>query len=131
MPVASPQPAAAPAGTVVNSWNSPTYGQILVDSRGYVLYLFTPDVTTTPQCTGSCAATWPPFKPNAGAPRAGGVVQQSLLAVNDGQIDYNGHPLYFYAPDSAPAQSRGQCSGEIWYVVGVDGNAVRTPCPTG
>lgn len=125
----APVPAASPAvaGTVVTSWVSPKYGQILVDSRGFVLYLFTPDdATGTPTCTGSCAAAWPPFKPGAGAPHAEGAVQQSKLGVSGGQVTYNGHPLYFYAGDPGAHQANGQCSGRIWYVIGVDGNAVMT-----
>jgi predicted lipoprotein with Yx(FWY)xxD motif len=140
-PVVSPSPARAavtasapkaspvPAGTVVTSWNSPKYGQILVDSRGRVLYLFTPDdATGTPTCNSSngCSAQWPPFDPTNGAPRAQGAVQQSLLGTNSGQITYNGHPLYFYAGDSGADQTNGQCSGNIWYVIGPDGNAVMT-----
>lgn len=115
------------AGTIVTSWSSPKYGSILVDSRGYVLYLFTPDVSTTPTCTGSCAQLWPPFEPTKGAPEAEGGVQQSKLAVNNGQIDYFGHPLYFYAGDSGPHQTNGQGSSGIWYVVGLDGSAVGRP----
>jgi predicted lipoprotein with Yx(FWY)xxD motif len=125
----TPKASPVPVGTVVTSWNSPKYGQILVDSRGRVLYLFTPDdATGTPTCNSSngCSAAWPPFDPTNGAPRAQGAVQQSLLGTNSGQITYNGHPLYFYAGDSGADQTNGQCSSNIWYVIGVDGNAVMT-----
>jgi predicted lipoprotein with Yx(FWY)xxD motif len=53
---------------------------------------------------------------------------QSLLAVNDGQIDYGGHPLYFYAGDSGPDQTNGQCSAGIWYVIAAGGAPVRSTC---
>jgi predicted lipoprotein with Yx(FWY)xxD motif len=116
-----------PAGTVVTSWNSPKYGEILTGANGRVLYLFTPDdATGTPTCTGSCAAAWPPLMAS-GAPHAEGQVNQSLLGVSGGQVTYNGHPLYFYAADSGPDQTNGQGSGGIWYVVTVAGAANMSP----
>jgi predicted lipoprotein with Yx(FWY)xxD motif len=103
---------------------SPQYGDILVGANGHVLYLFTPDdATGTQTCTGSCAAAWPPLTTQAGAPRAEGDVKQSLLGTKNGVVTYNGHPLYFYAPDTSAHQAGGQGSGEVWYVVTVAGNA--------
>lgn len=123
-PPSAPTTTAAPAGTVVSSTNNASYGAILVDGRGRTLYLFTPDDgTSSPQCTGSCAATWPPLKAS-GTPRASGGAQQSLLGVESGQVTYNGHPLYLYAGDSAAGQTNGQGVGGIWYVVNTSGNPV-------
>jgi predicted lipoprotein with Yx(FWY)xxD motif len=114
----------APSGTVVSSTNNTSYGAILVDGNGRTLYLFTPDDgMSTPQCTGSCAQTWPPLKAS-GAPRAEGGAQQSMLGVESGQVTYNGHPLYLYAGDSAPGQTNGQGVGGIWYVVSTSGDPV-------
>jgi predicted lipoprotein with Yx(FWY)xxD motif len=123
-PAASPTTTAAAAGTVVSSTNNPQYGAILVDAKGRTLYLFTPDDgTSTPQCTGSCAQTWPPLKAS-GTPHAQGGAKQSLLGVESGQVTYNGHPLYLYAGDSAAGQTNGEGVGAIWYVVSTAGDPV-------
>lgn len=122
-PVSSPT-STVPSGTVVSSTNSSRYGPILTDARGRTLYLFTPhDATSSPQCTGSCAQTWPPVKAS-GKPRAEGGAKQSLLSVVDGQVAYNGHPLYYYSGDTASGQTNGQGVGGIWYVVSTSGSAV-------
>ena len=120
----APSPTTTPSGTVVSSTNNSSYGQILVDAHGRTLYLFTPDDgMSAPQCTGSCAQTWPPLKAS-GAPKAEGSAKQSLLGVEAGQVTYNGHPLYLYSGDSAPGQTNGEGVGGIWYVINTDGSPV-------
>ena len=54
-------------------------GKILVNSHGRTLYLFQKDSGTTSECTGACAANWPPLRAN-GSPTIGGGVNASLLA---------------------------------------------------
>lgn len=44
----------------------------------------------------------------------------------DGQteVTYDGHPLYYYAPDTAPGQTQGQGLNQFgapWYVVAPSG----------
>ena len=56
-----------------------------------------------------------------GALHAQGQARQALLGTEDGQVTYNGHPLYFYAGDSGPHQTNGQGVGGIWYVINTDG----------
>ena len=48
--------AAAPTVTVRSS----SYGKILFDGRGHVLYAFTHDARGHSRCTGACAKAWPP-----------------------------------------------------------------------
>src|SRR5579864_3230255 len=70
-----PSTTTTPSGTVVSSTNNQSYGQILVDAQGRTLYLFTPDDgMSSPQCTGSCAQTWPPLKAS-GSPKAQGAAK--------------------------------------------------------
>lgn len=119
-----PSPSTTVSGTVVSSTNNSSYGQILVDVHGRTLYLFTPDDgMSSPQCTGSCAQTWPPLKAS-GTPKAEGGAKQSLLGVEAGQVTYNGHPLYLYGGDSGPGQTNGEGAGGIWYVINTSGDPV-------
>lgn len=122
-----PSPTAVPKGVIVTSWNSPKYGEILTGANGHVLYLYTADdATGTPTCTGNCAAVWPPLEAGSGTPRAEGGVQQSKLAVKDGVVTYNNHPLYYYTGDSGADQTNGQGSGGF-YVVETSGNPNTSP----
>lgn len=102
-------------------------GQILVASDGMTLYLFEADEGDTSTCYDDCAATWPALVDDA--PTAGDGVDGSLLGTterDDGevQVTYDGHPLYFYAPDEAPGDTLGQEVGDVWYVVDAEGAAV-------
>ena len=108
----------------MSSTHNASYGDILVDASGRTLYLFTPDDgTSTPQCTGSCAQTWPPLTTTS-TPRAEGGAQQSKLGMVSGQVTYNGHPLYHYSGDAAAGQTNGEGVAAIWYVVNVAGDPV-------
>ena len=99
-------------------------GKVLVAANGRTLYLFTPDDgASSPQCTGSCAQTWPPLKAS-GTPRAQGGARQSMLGVSAGQVTYNGHPLYLYSGDSQPGQTNGEGVAAVWYVVSTSGDPV-------
>ncbi|MHB8339664.1 MAG: COG4315 family predicted lipoprotein [Mycobacteriales bacterium] len=106
----------------MSSRNNASYGEIVAETNGQTLYVYTPDDgQTSPQCTGSCAGIWPPLKTH-GQPRAEGQARQSLLGTEDGQVTYNGHPLYAYSGDTAPGQTNGQGYAGIWYVINTDGS---------
>jgi predicted lipoprotein with Yx(FWY)xxD motif len=119
----------ASTGTVNLATNR--LGQILVDSAGRTLYLFEADKGTRSTCSGACATAWPPLL-SSGAPKAGAGVNAGDLgstARADGgqQVTYHGHPLYHFARDTAPGQTRGQDLngfGADWYVLGADGNKI-------
>jgi predicted lipoprotein with Yx(FWY)xxD motif len=106
-------------------------GTMLVDSSGRSLYLFEADKGTSSTCFGSCAAAWPPLT-TSGAPKAGSGVKQALLGTTkrkDGstEVTYHGHPLYYYAGDSAPGATTGQALdqfGAEWYVLAPSGNKI-------
>jgi len=115
-----------PVGTVISSRSTPSYGDIVTDGAGRTLYLYTPDEgQSSPQCTSTagCSSTWPPLKA-MGTPRAEGAAQPALLGAEDGQVTYNGHPLYYYAGDSGAGQTSGEGVGGIWYVVSTSGSPV-------
>ncbi len=106
-------------------------GTILVDSKGRTLYLFQQDEGTKSECTGPCAATWPPLTSN-GKPTAGNGASASLIgtsARSDGkpQVTYNGHPLYLYAGDQEAGDTNGQGLTDFgggWYALSAAGNQI-------
>ncbi|HMK62407.1 MAG TPA: hypothetical protein VK386_02210 [Acidimicrobiales bacterium] len=141
----------AVAGSVVAGCSSttgtgPTYqvqaasasgvGTVLVDGKGYTLYLFEPDHQSTPTCTGPCAAAWSPLLLPSGvtATRAGRGVTASLLGTvrrSDGglQVTYNRWPLYRWVGDDRPGIATGEGLnnfGGLWYVVSPRGRAVTS-----
>ena len=114
-------------------------GKILVNSRGRTLYLFQKDSGTTSECTGACAANWPPLRAK-GAPRIGTGANASLLAStmrSDGsrQITYNNHPLYSFVKDAKAGDTNGEgltAFGGTWYAISPAGNqVVAQPSSTG
>jgi len=106
-------------------------GKILVNSRGRTLYLFQKDSGTTSECTGACAANWPPLRAN-GSPAIGTGANASMLASTmrpDGsrQITYNNHPLYTFVKDTKAGDTNGEgvsAFGGAWYAVSPSGNQV-------
>jgi len=106
-------------------------GPALVDGAGRTLYLFEADKTDKSTCSGACASLWPPDTV-AAKPKAGPGVDAAKLGTtkrSDGtlEVTYNGHPLYFYAPDTQPGQDTGQGLNQFgakWYVVASSGATI-------
>lgn len=125
----TPTSAGAPAAPAADVGLQTTkLGKFLADSHGRTLYLFEKDTGTASTCYGACASIWPPFTVK-GTPTGGtGVVSAKLGTTKrtDGQteVTYNGHPLYYYAPDASPGQTQGQGLNQFgapWYVVAANG----------
>ena len=112
-------------------------GTILIDGKGYSLYLFEPDHQSGKSaCYGTCAVEWSPLTvPSSSQPPIAGFgVTASMLSTThrtDGtiQVTYNGWPLYLWAQDTSPAEATGQGldnQGGLWYVLDPAGNAITT-----
>jgi predicted lipoprotein with Yx(FWY)xxD motif len=110
-----------------------SYGRILFDGRGYVLYGFTHHPRGGKStCRGGCARAWPPFIVGH-RPRAGFGVDARLLGTTrrpNGRLQatYAGRPLYYYVGDRAPGQILCQDVTEFggtWRVVRPTGALVR------
>jgi predicted lipoprotein with Yx(FWY)xxD motif len=137
----SAEGAAVPSPAIVKvTFNKKLKKSILVDGRGFTLYLFGPDLHGKPTCTNDpsyhCSKAWPPLRTN-GAPHAGRGAKQSLLGVvknPDGgvQVTSNGHPLSTdggsrdlgLVGDKKPGDVHGQGFGGLWSVVSPRGTRI-------
>jgi predicted lipoprotein with Yx(FWY)xxD motif len=121
---ASPPAHAAASATV--ALRSTHLGKVLVVGRtGRTLYLFNKDAKNKSNCTGQCAAIWPPLRAS-GKPTAGGGVSASKLGVIKGtrQVTYAGHPLYTFVSDSGAGKTSGEAVNGF-YVVSASGSAIK------
>jgi predicted lipoprotein with Yx(FWY)xxD motif len=106
-------------------------GNILVNSKGRTLYLFTRDSGTMSECSGACAVNWPPLKAS-GKPTIGSGANASLVSTTSRsgggkQVTYNGHPLYLFKGDKSPGDTNGQALsafGGNWYALTPAGDQV-------
>ena len=110
---------------------STSFGRILFDGGGFVLYGFTRDPRDRSTCTRDCAKAWPPFVVKS-RPRPAADVDEALLGTvkrADGslQATYAGRPLYYYVGDRKPGQILCQNVtefGGVWRVIRPDGRLV-------
>ena len=89
----------------------------MVGSGGYTLYTYDPDGRTgQSQCSGPCAAVWPPYAADAGA-TASGDFSVTVRADGIHQWSYRARPLYRYAGDSTPGTHAGDGINGVWHTV--------------
>ncbi|MFY9578197.1 MAG: hypothetical protein WAQ33_02625 [Gaiellaceae bacterium] len=84
--------------TVKVAFNAKLKLKILVDARGFTLYIWESDLRNKSTCYTGCALAWPPLT-TRGAPVAGRGVKKLLLGTTKRtdktvQVTYNHHPLY-------------------------------------
>jgi predicted lipoprotein with Yx(FWY)xxD motif len=99
---------------------------VLTNAKGFTLYRFAPDTSTTSHCNGSCAQIWPPVKGPATAQGVKGKFATIKRANGSVQATFNGHPLYTYTGDTAPKQTHGNglnVNGGVWHEVTTSGTA--------
>jgi predicted lipoprotein with Yx(FWY)xxD motif len=121
----------AASGATVQTKKLKKLGVVLVNSKGFTLYMFVPDHQKSVTCKGACAAVWPPLKVKKGQkPTAGGAAKKKLLGTDGRVVTYNRWPLYTYITDTKPGQATGQGinnSGGKWYVLSPSGKVIKTP----
>jgi predicted lipoprotein with Yx(FWY)xxD motif len=139
-PSSSPPPAAAGSSSPASSAGTMVLSRtingtaVLTNSKGFTLYWFAPDTSTTSKCTGTCATYWPPVTgPVTAGPGVTGTL--GVITRSDGtmQATYDGHPLYTYVGDSAPGQAKGNglnLSGGLWHEVTVSGSVAPVASST-
>ncbi len=137
--------AAAPVGAATSvtlgTATSATLGTYLTGPTGHTLYWLSSDTATGATCTGGCLTNWPPLSVSAGdtvtAAGAGGAFTTFTRPDTQAlQVAYNGHPLYYFAHDSAAGQTNGDgiaAFGGTWHVAAVVAAASSTlyVSPTG
>jgi predicted lipoprotein with Yx(FWY)xxD motif len=104
------------------------FGEIVTDEEGATLYLLVGDRRATPTCVGDCEGVWAPL-PGDGPVEAGEGVDPRLVGSverQDGtaQVTYNGWPLYRYRGDAGPGDLEGHGQLNVWFAIGVHGEAV-------
>ncbi len=117
--------ALASSPTVVKPATS-KYGTVLFDSRGFALYSFTRDAKDHSNCSGACAAKWPPYIVK-GHP-SGHLLGVVMRADGSHQLTYAGRPLYHYVGDTKAGQilCQGVSNfGGRWLVVTPSGATVK------
>ena len=103
---------------------------------GRTLYANANDAKDTSTCSGNCAQNWPAFiAPQT--PQAPGNLNAALLTIfkrpDGNQVEYDGHPLYYFAGDKNPGDVKGQDVGNVWHVLSPRGNPMLNayaPAPT-
>lgn len=126
---AEPQVEATPARQVAAATiGDSDLGPILAGDNGLTLYGFTNDVEAASTCYGTCADAWPPVIVDADFSVAPGL-DVGIFATterDDGtlQLVAGKWPLYFFAGDATPGDLAGQGSGDVWFVVDLDGKLI-------
>ena len=140
-PVSAEGDAARSSAVVKVAVNQRLGKTILVDGRGFTLYVYAADQRNASKCVNDaqyhCSKAWPPLR-TTGRPHAGRGVKSALLGTikrKDGapQVTYNGHPLYTDAgaakfslvADAKPGDANGQGFLGIWFVVSPTGKQLR------
>jgi predicted lipoprotein with Yx(FWY)xxD motif len=104
--------------------------RVLVNGRGFALYVYAPDRHRAVTCAGACAAAWPPvFVPAGRHARLGPGVRPALVGtdrdpVRGTVVTYDHWPLYTYEGDPQPGYAVGQgidVDGGYWYLLRPDG----------
>lgn len=139
---AASYPSSAPAagnsatGTVIGT-QAGSAGAFLTAGSGRAVYLWAADGMNMSACSGACTAAWPPVPATGTLTATGGAKASDLGTItrSDGtkQVTYDGHPLYYFAGDSAARQTSGQGSDEFgakWWLVASSGAKITASSDT-
>jgi predicted lipoprotein with Yx(FWY)xxD motif len=94
-------------------------GKFLTDAKGMALYIFKKDSPDKSACKGDCVAKWPLFdQENVGVTGDLKASDFGTITREDGkkQTTYKGMPLYYFAGDQSPGDTKGEGLGDVWYL---------------
>jgi predicted lipoprotein with Yx(FWY)xxD motif len=137
---ASSQPSAASSSggstsALVKTASTSGHGTILVNAQGLTLYRLSGERAGKLICTNSaCLQVWHPLTVAAGGTPGGSVGSLGVFKRPDGteQVTYKGMPLYTFAQDQAPGQTKGQGIKDVgtWTVVATSASKARAAAPS-
>ena len=118
----------APAKVVFKSEHvAKAKGAVLVEGKGLVVYTFTGDKRgKAGTCTGQCAAIWPPVR--GVAVLAHGVKLSGKFGRINGQVTYNGWPLYLFTGEK-PGQNHADSGFKVVSATAPKSAAKPAPAP--
>jgi len=120
----------APGGAVGVATTS--LGPVLVDSKGFTVYMLTADTKAHSTCSAQCLQYWPLVPAPAGSdisPVQGVSAALATTKATSGalMLTAGGWPLYTFVKDTAPGQVAGEgvnTFGGTWYAVSPSGAPV-------
>lgn len=121
------------SGATVKTASS-SLGTILVNAQGMTLYHLGGEQNGKFICTSTaCTGIWHPLTISAGSTPSGAVGSLSTVKRPDGtiQVTYKGTPLYTFASDQQPGETKGQGIKDVgtWTVITTSSNS--TPSTEG
>ena len=139
---ASPTSASTSGGVL--SVRTTSVGPVLVDAKGFTVYMLTADKPGHSSCSTQCLQYWPLVPAPAGSSVPTVKVITAALAETKASsgvamLTAGGWPLYTFVKDKAPGDVTGQgvkTFGGTWYAVSPSGTAVTAhaasaPSPSG
>lgn len=121
------QPGTTELGVITVQIVDTEFGQALGDAGGFLLYQFDGDERDASVCIEKCIQTWLPqpvgdalvaqgLEPTllSGFERADGIVQAS----------WNGRPLYRFAGDNEPGETKGVGTAGRWWLIAPNGTRI-------
>jgi predicted lipoprotein with Yx(FWY)xxD motif len=94
-------------------------GSYLTDAKGMALYTFKKDTPGKSACAGDCVTRWPLYdQEKVGVTGDLKASDFATITREDGkkQTTYKGMPLYYFADDKAPGETKGQGVKEVWFL---------------
>lgn len=130
-PTVGPQPTTAmPTGegqAIITSVHHDTLGDILTDNAGMTIYIFKNDEPGVSNCSGGCAAAWPPVTTVGEPLQEITSAELGTITRDDGstQVTVNGLPVYYYSGD----EERGDATGHglpaaLWFALDLSGEPI-------
>lgn len=110
-------------------------GLILVGGNGRSVYVFTQDKKDSGvrSCIDLCLKSWPPVLVET-TPMLASDVKATIGTIpgpeGKKQVTVDGMPVYYWYEDEKPGDTKGQGTGNVWFVVDPNGTIVKTPQPT-
>ncbi len=122
------QTASGSSSAAVKTASASTLGTILVDSQGMTLYHLSGEQNGKFICTSSaCLGVWHPLTASSSGAPSSAVGSLGTVKRPDGtiQITYKGTPLYTFAQDQKPGETKGQGIKDVgtWSAVTTSSNS--------